>query len=313
MKNNHIVQYRFAIFAALVILCLFSNRAQGQYIGQTVDNCASDWVDSSNYVEQTTCLSGDQNGLNAYVDTEDEGYQYIGGDSLFVVGVMSDAQVLDPSWSVVYDSGMGNGSGTFTPQLDTMYQLQGLYDECYDPSGGSDWQLCYWQGPMDGVNVSAEVTGPPAVLDPAYKITSIIYAPPGNKSSAGYSSSTTNGSTTSLGSSLQASQSITFGQSFWGFFKSSESFGAIQSTSDSSAFQEQFSNATSVSNQSQSTNPNAIDHRQDLFLIWLNPEITFPMINNAPVSYGISTQMSNAQQQPVDIVEVTASTRNDRL
>jgi hypothetical protein len=146
-----------------------------------------------------------------------------------------------------------------------------------------------------------------SVLYPAYQVTSIIYAPPGNKSSAGFTDTTTNGTTTTLGSSFADSNTITFteGFSFLGFGGSvSQSFGTSATLTNSNAFTETFSDATGVTNQSNSGNPNAINHNEDLFLIWLNPQITVEQNGSTPVSYSMGIQGSVLP----DILEIFANT-----
>jgi hypothetical protein len=137
------------------------------------------------------------------------------------------------------------------------------------------------------------VIGPPSVLYPAYQVTSIIYAPPGNKSSAGYADTTTNGTTTTVGSSFTNGGSITFTEGIMPFGtggSASQSFGASTTKSNSHAFTETYTDATGVTNQSVATNPNAINHNEDLFLIWLNPQITVVLTGSTPTSYSLGVQ-----------------------
>jgi hypothetical protein len=160
----------------------------------------------------------------------------------------------------------------------------------------------------DRYNARVRVVGvyTTSILYPAYQVTSIVYAPPGNKSSAGFTDTTTNGTTTTLGSSFQDSNTITFteGFSFLGAGGSvSESFGVSATKTNSNAFTETFSDATGVTNQSNSNNPNPINHNEDLFLIWLNPQLTVKLNGSTPVSYSVGVQGAVLP----DIVEIFAS------
>jgi hypothetical protein len=148
------------------------------------------------------------------------------------------------------------------------------------------------------------------VLNPVYQVTSIIYAPPGNKSQDGYTDTTTNGTTTTIGSSFTYGQSITFTEGITAFGSggsASEGFGASKTASNSTAFTETFLDASGVANASASTNPDAIDHDLDLFLIWLNPQVTVSGIPPTPTSYSIGIQPTANGQTPLpDILEVSA-------
>ncbi len=153
---------------------------------------------------------------------------------------------------------------------------------------------------------------------PSYKVTSIIYAPPGNKSQDGYTDTTTNGTTTTIGNSFATGSSIT---TTLGFSYSlpiggsvgvsaSQSFATSSTSTNTSAFQETYTNATGVANQSNSTAPDAINHNNDLFLIWLNPMLTAFGDESAlgPVGYSVGVQpLANGTTPPPDIVEVYAT------
>ncbi len=152
----------------------------------------------------------------------------------------------------------------------------------------------------------------PSVFYPAYQVTSIIYAPPGNRSSNGYTNSTTDGTTTTVGSSFTAGSTITYtsGGDFLGLGGTlSVSFGASVTTGNSHAFSETFTDGTGVSLASQSTNPNAINHAQDLFLIWLNPAVSITPTSSTTANYSVGTQTSaSGTPEEVDTVEVSAIT-----
>lgn len=146
-----------------------------------------------------------------------------------------------------------------------------------------------------------------SIVNPAYQVVSIVYAPPGNKSSAGFTNTTTDGSTTTIGSSISNSTKLTYteGFEFLGVGGSvSQSFGTAASSTNSSAFVETFTDATSVSNQSNNSSSNAMNHNEDLFLIWLNPQVTVESEGTTPLLYSVGVQGSVLP----DIVEVFANT-----
>jgi hypothetical protein len=150
-----------------------------------------------------------------------------------------------------------------------------------------------------------------AKMDPAYRVTSILYAPPGNKSQDGYTNTTSAGTTTTIGSSFTHGSSVTMGSGFKAFglgVNASETFGTSSTSSNSAAFQETYTNATGVANQSSSTAADAINHNNDLFLIWLNPELTVFGNETNPVSYNVGIQpLADGTTPQPDIVEVYAS------
>jgi hypothetical protein len=151
-----------------------------------------------------------------------------------------------------------------------------------------------------------------SVVYPAYHVTSIIYAPPGNKSQDGYTSTTTNATTTTIGSNFTEGSSITFTEGFGdcktGCVSANESFGTSSTTTNSSAFQESYSWATSVANASLSANPDAINHNLDIFLVWLNPQITVAGSGSTPVTYSTGIQpLANGTIPQADIVPVSAN------
>jgi len=150
-----------------------------------------------------------------------------------------------------------------------------------------------------------------SVIYPAYQVTSILYAAPGNKSQSGYTSTTTNATTTTIGSNFTEGSSITFTEGFGdcktGCGSASEGFGTASTTTNSTAFQESYSWATGVANQSSSSLPDAIDHNQDQLLIWLNPQITVNGGEVTPVSYNVGVQPTSQTQTPLpDIIQVSA-------
>jgi hypothetical protein len=142
-------------------------------------------------------------------------------------------------------------------------------------------------------------------------VTSIIYAAPGDLSSDGYTDTTSLGTITTVGSSFTYGQSITFTEGFGdctiGCVSASESFGVSASSSSSHAFAETYTDGTGVSNASVKSNPDAINHNEDLFLIWVDPQVTVVGTPPTPNTYSVAVEPTANGQTPLpDILEITA-------
>jgi hypothetical protein len=138
-----------------------------------------------------------------------------------------------------------------------------------------------------------------SMFDPAYKVISILYSPPGNQSFQGYTDTTTDGTTTTIGNSFTFSYEVTFSTGMANIFDVGGSTGYSVTTSNSSAFTQTFSDATSVSsddNSNSTYNPlksDAINHNLDTFVIWLNPQVILMSEGTnlaTAVSYTLSSQ-----------------------
>lgn len=161
------------------------------------------------------------------------------------------------------------------------------------------------QGPVGSVEASG-------ILYPAYKVVSIIYAAPGNYSSAGFTNTLTDGTTLGIGNSFQAGYTETYSSGFSIFGLGSTmswTFGASATTGSSTTVTDTIAQATGVSLNNIPSNSNAINHTQDLIIVWLNPSVTLVSAGSSQVTYGIGTQLqSNGSAEAVDTVEVTAET-----
>lgn len=213
-------------------------------------------------------------------------------------------------WS---DSGFTyiNSSGTQYPLIGGGSYIQSS-SSTYCPATGGYPALLPMGTAAFMVYFTPEVNGsgtatyyPTAIVDPQYHVISIIYDPPGNVSSNGYTNSTTNGTTTSIGSSFTAGDEVTYsaGGPFGG---ASFSFGTTATTGNSYAFTETIADATGISianSGSSGSSPNALNHLEDTFVIWLNPQVSVMSTSSTTGSYEVGTTNSSGQ---LDIVEVTA-------
>lgn len=250
---------------------------------------------SNNDVNGTSVLNG--TSLASSVDvinvTENEGSTY----------VECDAQSMtDGSTTTIY-------SDTTSTDLYANFNWTPPGMGTYDVSCYADYSGQYANGEVNTANIIFQVTGPTAIAYPAYQVTSIIYSPPGNESSAGYTSSTTDGSSNSIGSNFSngASTSFSIGTTFLGFGSTlNETFGVAQTSGQSNEFTETYTNAKGISLSTSSSGSNTINHDQDYFIIWLNPAISITPTGPDSTNYSIGTQGNGSTSQIVDQVGITA-------
>jgi hypothetical protein len=152
-------------------------------------------------------------------------------------------------------------------------------------------------------------------VDPKFLVTSIIYSTPGNRSQSGFSNTTTDGTTTSVTDSTTIGNTVTFsaGGEFLGIGSTvSWSYGHANTTGNTSAATSTISQATGVANATNPNAPNAINHHQDLFIIWLNPAVLITQTGDRSGTFSMGTKLqgpgdpSPGQPQAVDQVEVFA-------
>jgi len=140
-----------------------------------------------------------------------------------------------------------------------------------------------------------------ALINPLYEVSSVLYAPPGNTSSSGYTSGVSNGTTTSTGSNYSTSSG--FGIRASGGIFGGGSLGVTFTWSNgngtSESWQETTQNTTGEALQSKR---NPVDHTQDQFFIWLNPQLSV-VLNGA--NAGNST-IGTRGSQPMDVININA-------
>jgi sugar lactone lactonase YvrE len=229
-----------------------------------------------------------------------------GSGNIYVVDTYNNRiRVISASTGII-TTFVGNGKGSYSGD-----GLAATNADLYNPEGvGTDSAGNVYIADSWNNRVRTVGAYPISILYPAYQVTSIIYAPPGNKSSAGFTDTTTDGTTTTLGGSFQDANTITFteGWSFLGAGGSiSESFGVSHTKTNMSAFTETYTDAEAVSLANNASGLNAINHNNDLFLIWLNPQINITLNGSTPASYSLGIRPSaNEDSAEPDILEIFA-------
>ncbi|HEY6349572.1 MAG TPA: hypothetical protein VI636_09205 [Candidatus Angelobacter sp.] len=156
------------------------------------------------------------------------------------------------------------------------------------------------------------VTAAAATVHPAFYILSLLYAPPGNASSNGFTNTVTSGTTTTIGSSFQDAVSITFtgGPKGLGGFSLGGNFGFSTTSFDSTATTDTYMSATGSQIVSAE---DKVDHTQDIVFLWLNPQLNMLQTGTsvpANVSYSIGVPFQSSGQidaglpEPMDIVPI---------
>jgi hypothetical protein len=143
-----------------------------------------------------------------------------------------------------------------------------------------------------GCSVSV-VSSVPGILYPKFEIASIIYDTPGNHSNNGFTATLTDGTTTTTGSNFGSSITDTFSVT-GGFLGSGDtlswSAGVAITDGSSTAVTDTIAQATGVLNASNTSGLNAVNHQQDLFIIWLNPAVSFTQTGTDSANYSLGTQ-----------------------
>lgn len=164
------------------------------------------------------------------------------------------------------------------------------------------------------VSTTCKITTPPTVqgclfsaslsgaFDPAYQVLSIIYSPPGNHSSNGFANTNSTGTTTTVGSNFAQGTTTTYSASggLIGQGSLGVTFGVSAATGSSQAFSVTYQSGNGSQLQSVSQ---PIDHSQDQFFLWLNPEMSFNSGTSTAATYSVGT----VGNQPMDIVNVNAA------
>jgi hypothetical protein len=127
-----------------------------------------------------------------------------------------------------------------------------------------------------------------AFVLPKYQILSLIYAPPGNSSSNGFTDSVFNGTTNSITNSFSTGITTTFSATggilgVFGGVSTSVSF--TQGSGTTNSFTDTITNAQGLTLKS---NRNPIDHTQDQFWLWLNPQVTITQTGPSAATYTVS-------------------------
>lgn len=140
----------------------------------------------------------------------------------------------------------------------------------------------------------------PAILKPRFVVLTLLYAPPGNASNAGFSQGTTQGTTTSISNSFALGVTLEFNAS-GGFIAQGSlglSFGVTGTTQNSQGFE---ISTTATQGRQVASVSDAVDHTQDRFILWLNPQVTITQTGLGTGTYTVSP----ADGQPMDIIDVS--------
>jgi hypothetical protein len=138
-------------------------------------------------------------------------------------------------------------------------------------------------------------------------VVSLIYDPPGNASSNGFTDSASDGTTATISASFAANDTESFmetdGEDFT--FTQGESVSFTAMVGASASFQETLTAASGIQDQSVQ---DPVNHYQDRFWLWLNPRVTVTQTGTTTGNYSMGTHLdANGNPEPVDILDVTVA------
>jgi hypothetical protein len=248
--------------------------------GQIVDACSSG---SNSYAEETVCVAGEMSLLQATASASLT-------ECCYVTQVGVDLQLFQ-NGSKISDTGSpGNSyeSTSVVPNWGDTYSATGWLDAYM----GTMWYY-------DTSSVSSPLLGPlsQSTFEPFYKIASILYAPPGNKSSQGYGTTQTNGTTTTISNSFSYAYQMTFTSGIKDVLSGSAFWGYSTGSTNSNAFTQTWANALNYATTDNSnytwynpTQTNVLSHLLDTFEVLLNPQVGIGSYGSTPVSYTTNSQ-----------------------
>ncbi len=268
--------------AAIAVSLLPAPRAHSQSL-----NACETWVVDSYGTEQTNCLtewySGSTPELSATVQVDSYDGNYVPAVDAYVS--LSDPNGNLGSWD--YDQwseptgpdpeAYAGVTVTLTPN--DVYDLYGGFGECYDPTGSGGYYQDEWQPVWIDPTYNPTADLASSIFDPGYQIVTLLYPPPGDKSTESFGTSTTNGTTSSVGSSFENSTEISFegGTSVAG---GGYSFTYATGQYSNSTYQTTLTGDSTIGENASTLtqyNPNNLDvpdHRWDTFWLVMNPQIT---------------------------------------
>lgn len=205
--------------------------------------------------ERVPCTVGGKAGTAVYLSAHYSSFSYTAS------GVTVP---LSGSVTSVYD---GEGIGTCpADSFPSVTLTGGGVEVAFTPSGSTGGSAVYG-----------------GFINPKYLIASVMYAPPGTKSTVSYGKNTVVGNSTSVTSSFSSTvgESVAISESggIPGFLSAkittteSESYTEEQDSSSSIAVNQTTSNSTGLSGYSDPVN--GINHDYDYIFVWLNPIVTF--------------------------------------
>jgi len=142
-------------------------------------------------------------------------------------------------------------------------------------------------------------TVPGAVARPLYYIVSIVYDPPGNQSSNGFTDSDSNGTSTTTTQTFTTGTTTSFGYSVMGS-GNEFSFGSSGGNGSSETTQETHTQGHGSAIRSLYDH---IDHTLDHVYLWLNTHVTFVQTGSSSAVYNLST----VDGQPMDVLDFSVA------
>jgi hypothetical protein len=187
------------------------------------------------------------------------------------------------------------------------------YNECMATS--ADYPKGQWPAICNRylTNITTRCGKMPGSFTPTYVLLGLLYSPPGNSSSVGFSTTATSGTTTSLGNSDSEVVNVSINLPVAGYGVSYAPTLTVTGTHPS-VTQNQATYQTvltSTTGDQIKAATDVIDHSQDVFYVWLNATFT-PGLDSTHKTANLT--LKSYQGQPPDIIPITvAELKNPKL